>query len=137
MWASIWNLLSDRLISMFHTVYRVTMPKPVYRDWQSDLSWWTGIQTKGFHIWHVIVSIRCFYDQHFYQHGPERTPSTWSVDSFIHFPLYLVWPYDLFWFCTLPTKFCVRVMWQKSLPDLITHIYQTKNLTYCQNKTCL
>ena len=26
---------------------------------------------------------------------------------FIHFPLYLVWPYDLFWFWTLPTKFCV------------------------------
>ena len=26
---------------------------------------------------------------------------------FIHFPLYLVWPYGLFWFWTLPTKFCV------------------------------
>ena len=25
----------------------------------------------------------------------------------------------------------------KSLPDLITHIYQTKNLTFCQSKTCL
>ena len=35
---------------------------------------------------------------------------SWSVDSFIYLPLYLVWPYDLFWFCTLPTKFCVRAM---------------------------
>ena len=31
----------------------------------------------------------------------------------------------------------LRVMWQKSLSDLITHIYQTKNLTFCQSKTCL
>ena len=27
---------------------------------------------------------------------------------FIHFPLYLVWPYDLFWFWTFPQNF----MWQ-------------------------
>ena len=33
--------------------------------------------------------------------------------TFLHFLLYLVWPYDLFWFCSLPTKFWVRVMWQK------------------------
>ena len=63
--------------------------------------------------------------------------SPWLVDSFKHFPLYLDWPYDLFWFCTLPTTFSVRVMWQKSLHDLITHIYQIKNITSCQNKTCL
>ena len=57
---------------------------------------------------------------------------SWSVDSFIHFPLYLVWPYDFFfWFCILPTKLCVRVMWQNSLPGLITHVYQTNNLTSC------
>ena len=67
---------------------------------------------------HYIKFLKCFV--------LKTLCNTRSVDSFIHFPLYLVWPYDLFWFCTLPTKVCVRVMWQKSLPDLITHIYQTK-----------
>ena len=83
---------------------------------------WIGGWEKLFPTAAAAISKYTFYIT---QYGP------WSVDSFIQFPLYLVWPYDLFWFCTLPTKFCVRVMWQKILPDLVTHIYQTKNLTSC------
>ena len=36
-----------------------------------------------------------------------NTPLIMVGKVFIHFPLYLVWSYDLFWFWTLPTKFCV------------------------------